>query len=212
MGASQKGLYDFIPSGFVGLDPYDISNDTIDYGFPLQFPTFDWGFAYITCFVQVKKAARGAYELSSLERGRVLYLINKNQYHDMIHCIFTDDGCGRFVCPTKEQYDWVYESVAKSLHSFMNALKTVDGTPFQKKEFKLPSTLSGDIFLYANDDNVYGSIDNGEGNDGRQLIAAMSIDTSIENDKGGDGGSDGIISSGIVLLLLLLGVYYFIRF
>ena len=152
--AAQKGLYDFVPSGFVGLDPYDTSK--IDANL-LQFPTLDWGFEHTTCHVQVDKAAKGAYKLSSAEIGRVLYSIDNkhtgDDKDDMTHCIFTDDGCkvgGFDVCPTTGNYEWVYESVAESIQLFVDAL----GSNFTKEMFELPSTVSGQVSLFVNNDDV----------------------------------------------------------
>eukprot|EP00533_Pseudo-nitzschia_delicatissima_P006843 CAMPEP_0116092348 /NCGR_PEP_ID=MMETSP0327-20121206/7998_1 /TAXON_ID=44447 /ORGANISM="Pseudo-nitzschia delicatissima, Strain B596" /LENGTH=391 /DNA_ID=CAMNT_0003583775 /DNA_START=150 /DNA_END=1325 /DNA_ORIENTATION=+ len=156
LDAAQKGLYDFVPSGFVGLDPYDTSK--IDANL-LQLPTLDWGFAHTTCHVQIDKAAKGAYKLSSAEIGRVLYSIdNKHKGDDkddddMTHCVFTDNGCrvgGFDVCPTIGSHEWVYESVAESIQLFVNAL----GSNFTKEMFGLPSTRSGQVSLFVNNDDV----------------------------------------------------------
>jgi len=160
--AAQKGMFNetsFVPSGFVGLDPYEISKRTMDMNSPLhQFPTLNWGFTDTTCLVQVQKAASGAYHLSSPSSsssgngGRILYSIDNSQ-NTMMHCVFTDSGCGVAaftVCPTEERYDWVFESVAQSVHKFLSALKSE--TPFQKEHFELPETISGSVFLYADND------------------------------------------------------------
>lgn len=151
LGASQKGLFDFHPDGFVGLDPFEISTRTMNFGSPLPFPTMSWGFEKTTCGVQLKKAARGAYKLSSPDAGRVLYLID-NEENDMTHCVFTDTGCF-FICSTTEKFDWVYESVAESIHSFVNAIRS-EGIPFTRESFALPSTASGNVNLYVNSDVV----------------------------------------------------------
>eukprot|EP00536_Pseudo-nitzschia_multiseries_P007008 jgi/Psemu1/16621/gm1.16621_g len=161
--AAQKELYDFTPRGFVGLDPFDVSDKTMDFDSPLEFPTLDWGFEETTCSVQVKKAALAVYGLSSPESGRVLYSINNNKNDGMNHCVFTDDGCGVGfvkVCPTEERFEWVLDSVAKSFLSFVNALKSVEEIPFQKENFELSSTLSGDVFLFVNDDRDGEGINN----------------------------------------------------
>lgn len=155
LGAVQKGLYDFVPDGFVGLDPYEIDKRTMNFGSPLQLPTLSWGFDRTTCLVQVQKAARGAYKLSSPDVGRVLYLID-NEHNSMTHCSFTDSGCGVGfveVCPTNHKFEWVYESVAESINLFVNALKT-DGASISKENFELPSTVSGNASLFVNSDDV----------------------------------------------------------
>ncbi len=151
LGAFQKGLLNFVPDGFVGLDPFKISTKTMNFDSPLPFPTMTWGFEKTTCGVQLQKAARGAYKISSPDDGRVLYLID-NKDNRMTHCVFTDTGCF-FICSTSEKFDWVYESVAESIHSFVNAIHT-DGIPFSRESFALPSTASGDVHLYLNNDVV----------------------------------------------------------
>ena len=96
--------------------------------------------------------------------------------NDLTHCVFTDEGCGVsvvVVCPTEEKFEWVYESVAKSVHLFVNALKT-EGTPFRKEHFELPVTVSEEVFLYVNGDD-------GDGYGDSEMIAA-STDTLIDND------------------------------
>lgn len=149
--AVQKGLLDFVPDGFVGLDPFEISTRTMDLHSPLPFPTMNWGFEKTTCGVQLDKAARGAYNLSSPDEGRVLYLID-NEDNDMTHCVFTDKGCF-FICPTNQKFNWVYESVAESVQSFLNAIHS-EGIPFSRESFGLPSTRSGNVNLYVNNDIV----------------------------------------------------------
>ena len=151
LGAVQKGLLDFVPDGFVGLDPFEISTRTMNFDSPLPFPTMNWGFEKTTCGVQLDKATRGAYKLSSPDPGRVLYLID-NEDNDMTHCVFTDKGCF-FICPTSQKFDWVYESVAESVNSFLNAIHS-EGSPFSRGSFALPSTVSGNVNLYVNIDIV----------------------------------------------------------
>lgn len=151
LGAVQNGLLKFVPDGFVGLDPFKISTKTMNFDSPLPFPTMTWGFEKTTCGVQLQKAARGAYKLSSPDAGRVLYLID-NKDNRMTHCVFTDSGCF-FVCSPNEKFDWVYESVAESIHSFVNAIST-DGSPFSRESFAMPSTASGHVHLYLNNDVV----------------------------------------------------------
>ena len=205
--AAQKELYDFVPSGFVGLDPYDISEKTMDMESPLQFPTLNWGFTNTTCFVQVEKAALGAFHLSSSDSGRVLYSIDNSQ-NDLTHCVFTDEGCGVsivVVCPTEEKFEWVYESVAKSVHLFVNALKT-EGTPFRKEHFELPVTVSEEVFLYVNGDD-------GDGYGDSEMIAA-STDTLIDNDtlpSGTIDSGDGVAvttDDNFIVTELGSGSYY----
>jgi hypothetical protein len=187
--AAQKGLYDFVPDGFVGLDPYDISEKTMNFSSPLQFPTINWGFTHTTCFVKVQKAAQGAYRLSSSESGRVLYLID-NEHNGMTHCVFTDHGCGvgAFdVCPTNENFEWVHESVGESIHKFVTALRT-EGRQFTKDIFELPSTLSGRVSLFVNDDE-FESITDCDGDSGSESFVG-SENTSIDDATDTDDSSD----------------------
>ncbi len=150
--SAQQNLLNFAPAGFVGLDPYDTSTiHSI-----LDFPTLNWGFSHTTCLVQVEKAAKGAYKISSPDIGRVLYSID-NHKNGMAHCVFTDHGCkvaGFDVCPTDGNHEWVYEGVAESINLFVNATKE---SHFSKETFQLPSTRSGQVSLYTNDDEVDGN-------------------------------------------------------
>lgn len=174
LGAVQKGLFDFVPDGFIGLDPFAIDERTMDFSSPLQLPTLSWGFNHTTCAVQVEEAARGAYKLSSPNVGRVLYLID-NEDNGMTHCVFTDNGCTA-ICPTDAKFDWVYESVAESINFFVNVLQT-DGASISEETFELPSTVSGHVSLFVNSDavNVEGLSDVDDGGGSKSI--SSSIDT-----------------------------------
>ena len=184
--AAQQELYDVVPDGFVGLDPYDMT--TLNVTSPLQFPTLNWGFTHNTaCLVPLNKAARGAYRATSSDSGRVLYLID-NEHNGISHCVFTDGGCIPVVCPTIENPAGLYSQLGESIHSFVNALKT-EGRPFTKKNFELPSTIPGgaNVTLFVNSDVVDDNADDnssvwGSDGDGGGESAGKSIDNDIDTD------------------------------
>jgi hypothetical protein len=152
--AIQKGLFEFHPAAFVGFDPYRITATTMENKLlPASLPTLYWGFSDTTCFVQVNQAALGAYRLSSSHGGRVLYTID-NRNNRITHCVFTDKGCGMrvfTVCGTNKGFDWVYDSVAESIHRFVDALDA--RKDFSRDLFELPDAV-GTIRVYVNDDDV----------------------------------------------------------
>jgi hypothetical protein len=150
MKAIQNDLLDFHPHGFVGLDPFEISEKTFGASdFILNIPTINWGFTKSTCLVTREKAAEGAYKLTSKE-ARVLYAI-RNDADDckITHCVFSDHGC-EFVCSTSDEYDWVFRYVAESIHLFVDAVS--EQIPFSKQYFKLQS--DHEVDHYVNDDDV----------------------------------------------------------
>lgn len=140
LAAVQGGLFKFTPQGFVGLDPFQITNGTMsNKALPASLPTLNWGLQKGTCLVGADQAARGAYSFSSSKAGRVLYAID-NRNNRMAHCVFTDYGCGGFICSTHKSFDWVYESVAESIRLFVDALNR--GADFTEDMFRLTSTES----------------------------------------------------------------------
>jgi len=221
--AAQEGMFNetsFVPSGFVGLDPYEISKRTMDMNSPLhQFPTLNWGFTDTTCLVQVQKAALGAYHLSSSSSsssgngGRILYSIDNSQ-NTMMHCVFTDSGCGVAaftVCPTEERYDWVYEGVAESVHKFLSALKSE--RPFHKEHFELPETISGSVFLYADNDEPAPTATNTPHNTAINLLddavsSGGSNDSSITELVVGNSGSYSRCIFHVMLVAAVSAVYW----
>lgn len=150
----QTDLFQFPPAAFVGFDPYQITATTMENKtLPAYLPTLSWGFSDTTCFVQVDQAALGAYRLSSSEGGRVLYSID-NSNNGITHCVFTDDGCGMFVftvCATDKSFDWIYTSVAESIHRFVDALDAKD--EFTRDMFELSYT-GVTVRVYVNEDDV----------------------------------------------------------
>jgi hypothetical protein len=153
MKAIQHDLLDFHPHGFVGLDPFEISEKTFGANdFILNIPAINWGFTKSTCLVTREKAAEGAYNLTSKE-ARVLYAItNDGGDCKITHCVFSDHGCGvtPFVCSTSEEYEWVFRYVAASIHLFVDAVS--EQIPFTNHYFKLQS--DHEVAHYVNDDEV----------------------------------------------------------
>jgi hypothetical protein len=150
--ASQNHLFDFRPVAFFGLDPYPISFSNEE---PLlQLPSLFWGFTKTTCFVNVRTAALGAYQLSSSDYGRVLYAIDNTHNHQITHCVFTDHGCGIgsfVVCPSNATaFGWVYDAVAISLQVYLHVLDTKQ--LFERDMFELTETKVGDVILFVNED------------------------------------------------------------
>ena len=153
--AMQNDLYTFEPLAFFGLDPFQISPSTIHSHHSMPLPSLYWGLTETTCFVNVEKAATGAYRLTDPTMGgKVLYSIDNKKDKAVTHCIFTDHGCGMgaiVVCPaTQSESKWVHQAVAKSLHNFLLALK--DGNEFERKLFELPVTASGEVQLHVNEE------------------------------------------------------------
>jgi len=93
--AWQQGLLSIegYKVAFVGLDPYDIADRTIDESIGLSIPSLSWGFTRTTCFVRTEKSAKAAYEIT--RDSRVLYVMdNAEKGSGVTHCAFTDRGCG----------------------------------------------------------------------------------------------------------------------
>lgn len=157
--AWQKGLLSTTsqhPVAFLGLDPYEISNRTIDQQMGLTLPSLSWGFKKSTCLVQTEKAARGAYETT--KGSRVLYVIdNSGEGCTITHCVFTDRGCGvrPFSCTTMTTLEWVHEAVAESVGLFLQALH--GASAFDHSQFELSrSLLPVDVAFFVNDENPNG--------------------------------------------------------
>ena len=148
--AAQQTMYSsttLTPDGFVGLDPYDISTKTMLANVPISMPTLAWGFSTTTCLVGVNKAAKGAYDYSSVSMGRVLYQVdNTNDESGAVvvdhgstemleHCVFADDGCGVggiTVCPTERNHTnrhVLFEAIATSIRIFLTVLREQQQDP-----------------------------------------------------------------------------------
>lgn len=159
--AAQHTMYSstaLTPDGFVGLDPYDISTKTMLANVPIPMPTLAWGFSTTTCLVGVNKAAKGAYDYSSVSVGRVLYqvdntnddsgavVVDHGSTDTLEHCVFTDDGCGVggiTVCPTERNHTnrhVLFEAIATSIRIFVTVLREQQQDPPQ--QFGSNSTAS----------------------------------------------------------------------
>jgi hypothetical protein len=153
--AWQLDLLEMEPIGYVGLDPYEISEKTVDKSKILTLPAVFWGFTKTTCLVTKEKAAEAAYEITS-PNSRVLYEIHNENGCGITHCVFTDHGCGvrPLICSTQDEFDWVYKYVAKSIHLFLDAVHS--GTSFNRDYFELHG-VPEDLTLYVNKDEVESS-------------------------------------------------------
>lgn len=153
MKAIQNDLFDFQPQGFVGLDPFEISEDTFgSNSFIMNVPALNWGFTRTTCLVVREKAAAGAYNMTS-KAARVLYAIgNDGRDCKITHCVFSDHGCGiaPFTCSTREEYEWVFQYVAKSIRLFVAAVS--EGMTFSNEYFQLET--DHEVLQYVNDDEI----------------------------------------------------------
>ena len=160
MLAALQELFQFQPIGFVGLDPFEISNQTIGYNDHayLTMPALSFGFLATTCWVKVEQAALAQYQRSN-HSSRLLYLID-NQHNGMTHCVFTDSGCGTWplICgggdhdnPFQESvYEAFAESIQKFLHSISSGL-------FVKKDFELSTSIGTNVKLCVTNDECSGS-------------------------------------------------------
>jgi hypothetical protein len=152
--AWQQGMLSKVSHkvAFLGLDPYEISNTTIDQQIGLVIPSLYWGFTKTTCLVRTDMAARAAYEVT--KDSRVLYVIdNAGDGCAMTHCVFTDQGCGfrPFACSTKTKIEWVYDAVAESVGLFLQCLS--GALPFDHSHFELSTPLAGDVQVYVNEEH-----------------------------------------------------------
>ncbi len=155
MQAWRHRLFDtskFDPLGFIGLDPYEISEKTMDHIIIFDLPGLYWGFTKTTCLVAVQKAAKAAYDIT-MTSARVLYSIhNEKENRKMTHCVFTDQGCGihPLSCGTSISFHWVHEKVAESVRIYLQALS--NALPFSHDSFKLHAPHLDEIDILVNHD------------------------------------------------------------
>lgn len=97
--------------------------------------------------MNVDFAGKIAYEISSPQR-RIFYRI-KNEYSNISHCTFTDNGCG-YVCGTQKGGEWVKRAVAISVQRFIETIKR--GYSFSKTYFKIDQ-FDANYDLFANYDD-----------------------------------------------------------
>jgi hypothetical protein len=102
------------------IDPYDISGSGL-----ISVPTLNWGFSETTCFVDINKAAKAAYQKST--GGRAFVRVAKKYSWGpcgyspkYFHCSFCDGHCPACTnCTTTP--DSFFVDVARSVNKFINA-------------------------------------------------------------------------------------------
>ena len=136
---------------FLGLDPYEISNATIDQRVGLVIPSLTWGFTKTTCLVNTEKAAMAAFEMT--KSLRVLYAIDNvdKLCATMTHCAFTNQGCGLFVCSTNAKFEWIHDAVAESIGIFLEGIR--GAFPFDHSHFEPAKSLPCNVQVYVNKGN-----------------------------------------------------------
>ena len=103
---------------------------------PLHFPTLNWGFTNNTCFVQVEKAALGAYTDSLRQIAVELYTPLTIIIWPIVSSwmMAVDLPVFSLVRRTKNLNEYTYDSVAESIYLFVDAIK-IEGSPFYKDFF-----------------------------------------------------------------------------
>lgn len=132
------------PDGFLGLDPYDLSDKSPE----MPIPSLLWGYTEASCGVNPTKSVIPAYKLSEKD-ARILYQVNSDVLK-VTHCSFTDNGCMGFVCAAKKDSETVQSYVAASVSVFFKSLHSGD---FGKSSYEN---------VLANDDNGVTLYVNGE--------------------------------------------------
>lgn len=140
--AMQKGKLDVTPDGYIGLDPFKISERKMK----IDVPLLAFGFEKTTCKVTVNQAAKPAYKIAGKDH-RVFYRI-KNKTQKIQHCAFTNKGCS-IICGAKPDGDWVRGVVAQSVHAFVKAIKSGN---FSKGQFNIPVTGDAAYELFVGGD------------------------------------------------------------
>jgi hypothetical protein len=157
MIAHYQGLLQFHPMGFMGLDPFEISNHTMGSDMRLSIPSLSWGFRVTTCFVNVQNAALSAYQKSK-QTSRVIYLID-NTENEMTHCVFTDHGCGTWPVICGGGYgdddELFYDAFAESVNKFLHAIASHS---FQKGDFQLSTKLDFEIKVCVGKEECAGGV------------------------------------------------------
>ena len=99
-------------------------------------PTFSIGFTEQTCLVPPLLAGLAAYNICTNENRVMMQVVNKYDSRGKIaHCIFTDGGCGGFVCPSHANGAWVREMVGKFAIRFVNSI--VEGIKTSKADYEM---------------------------------------------------------------------------
>jgi hypothetical protein len=152
MNAIGKGTLDFPIAGYVGLDPYQITQkDPI----PIEMPSLFWGFNKTTCAVNTNQAAKAGYNNGN-SNHRLFYQVQTNHQgtgsrwldEKLLgpHCSFTNNGC--FWMCNGTNFPWIRNQVAVTYHRFANAVLSRN---FDKSQFVINQQ---EVILYANKDVV----------------------------------------------------------
>jgi hypothetical protein len=145
MIAIQMGNLNFSVAGYVGLDPYQITQED---PIPIRMPSLFWGFNKTTCAVNIDQAAKAGYNDSN-STHRLFYQVQTNHDNKMIggpHCSFTNKGCFRMCKGTN--LPWIKSQVATTFHRFASAVLSQN---FDKGKFVIEQN---EVILYANLDQV----------------------------------------------------------
>lgn len=139
----------FTPAGLIGLSPFKITDNMV----PISVPMLLWGFSATTCGVNVGNAADQAYNLSSMEHGRVLYQL-QNPSGEPSHCVFANDGCMP-ICPcSSEEYAWIRPAVGDSVMHFLRAVQSEN---FSRESLRLnlpQKNLRSYLRMFVNQDQA----------------------------------------------------------
>lgn len=145
INAFQQDNLDFSVAGYVGLDPYQITQtDPIQ----IDMPSLFWGFNKTTCAVNVSQAAQAGYNKSN-STHRIFYQVQTNHDCELMggpHCSFTANGC--FWMCSGSNFPWIKSQVAATFHRLANA---VISQSFDKSQFAIDQS---EVILYANQDMV----------------------------------------------------------
>jgi hypothetical protein len=148
MNALDMKLLKFPVAGFVGLDPYEVSEqDRIN--LRIDVPSLQWGFSETSCLVVKEKAAEAAYNISNTTQ-RVFYRVDTMKPKTIVtgpHCSFANHGCFG-ACQSAKGLPWIRTQVGISLNHFVTAIKSNN---FDRNQFIINEA---DAVLFVNDDMV----------------------------------------------------------
>jgi len=160
-GGLQAMMHEGVkPDGFIGLDPFNVSEEEIPGLGPRlvpatsirpDLPMLVWGFEKTTCGTDINLAAKPAYELSGVN-NRVFFRANNANNRQVRHCEFADNGCS-LVCPNSNPNNNVKDIVAKSIQVF--ATSVLNGGRIRTSDFQFDtSNDSVPIDVFINSDSV----------------------------------------------------------
>lgn len=136
----------YLADAMFNIDPYDISGSGL-----VSMPTLNWGFTTTTCFVEVNKAAKAAYQKSTGER--VFVKVGKKYSWGpcgyspaYFHCSFCDSHCPACTNCTNTP-DHFFVDVGRSVNKFMKALSSGN---WSKSALSFSSTTP--LTLYVGND------------------------------------------------------------